>query len=198
MDLCGGNAHCAQTSHKEMKPPCPSPKNPVSAMEMLADFFLVPGSEDLFGRWKAEVDLLKDEAELLREMAQSALSLQPGTPTVLGNPRIPDWCGLGEPLKPGTFHSQHPQPWKALPEGESRQGCFKPEGKIWDLSVHKHLPHPCPLKMGSSNHSLPPNRDFCGFNNSRKYQLPPGCVSISPGFLTALGTFQAFPSANTV
>lgn len=54
----------------------------------------------------------------------------------------------------------------------------------------------CPPKRGTSNSSPPPSRDFCGFNNSRGQQLTPGCVPISPGSLTALGTSQAFPSAN--
>lgn len=43
MDLCVWNAHSAQTPHKTIKPPYPrgagSPKNPISAVEMLADFF---------------------------------------------------------------------------------------------------------------------------------------------------------------
>lgn len=43
MDLCVGNAHCAQTSHKTIKPPCPGgakcPQNHISAVEMLADCF---------------------------------------------------------------------------------------------------------------------------------------------------------------
>lgn len=87
MDLCVGNTHWAQTSLPVLEVQI-VPKTQFLPWKCWQTFPL-SGSEDLFGGWKTGVGLWKVGAELLQGMAQAALSLQPGTPTARGDPRIP-------------------------------------------------------------------------------------------------------------